>query len=295
MRSRSLRPAGWRPATVRRKVRKGARIDEKPAATAPRLGRCVLVFSVLLALSVVVIAPYSRPNELIRPPPPPPREAVPAALTPPRYSGALRLLSRGALDYVSIPARGTPQSNMHDFNPSTDARGVILYHSPAWGSSRFHHLITSSACSTPVPSYARRHSVRSTMRRITTFLIGSPAENLHCSKPARSSFCISPGPAPAMRREGGEPPSRCVKPQTYLASPSHQPITETMPSRLEPGTIRTIMLIRRERPHGYHAAAEYAAARLPGRTSAPAPVVIAADELMPFEALLRVKVSKGFL
>jgi hypothetical protein len=128
--------------------------------------------------------------------------------------------------------------------------------------------------------------------------IGSPAENLTLLEiPGTQQFVFRKAPAPRngdvevinVHPDPGEPLS-------YIASPSNQPIIEDYAViGLEPGIdpVRSMLILAGTTTMGTQAAAEYVCredslAELLQRLG-----VSKAEELMPFEALLRVKVSHG--
>ena len=128
--------------------------------------------------------------------------------------------------------------------------------------------------------------------------IGSPAENLTLLEiPGTQQFIFRKAPAPRngdvevvnVHPDPGEP-------ATYLASPSNQPITEDYAViGLEPGIdpVRSMLILAGTTTMGTQAAAEYVCredslSELLRRLG-----VSKAEELMPFEALLRVKVIHG--
>ena len=195
---------------------------------------------------------------------------------------------------------GHPQTNMHYFNAASDPRGVILDHYTGVGEVLAVHQLDHVFTLLNRQIRVKRGALFSLddAKNNDLIFIGSPAENLTLLEiPGTQQFIFRKAPAPRngdvevvnVHPDPGEP-------ATYLASPSNQPITEDYAViGLEPGIdpVRSMLILAGTTTMGTQAAAEYVCredslAELLRRLG-----VSKADELMPFEALLRVKVTHG--
>jgi hypothetical protein len=195
---------------------------------------------------------------------------------------------------------GHPNTNMHYFNPASDARGVILDHYTGVGEVLAVHQLDRVFTLLNRQIRVKRGALFSLddAKNNDLIFIGSPAENLTLLEiPGTQQFVFRKAPAPRngdvevinVHPDPGEPPS-------YIASPSNQPITEDYAViGLEPGIdpVRSTLILAGTTTMGTQAAAEYVCredslAELLRRLR-----VSKAGDLMPFEALLRVKVSHG--
>lgn len=195
---------------------------------------------------------------------------------------------------------GHPKTNMHYFDPASDPRGVILDHYTGVGEVLAVHQLDRVFTLLNRQIRVKRGALFSLddAKNNDLIFIGSPAENLTLLEiPGTQQFVFRKAPAP---RSGDVEvvnvhPDR-GEPSTYIASPSNQPITEDYAViGLEPGIdpVRSMLILAGTTTMGTQAAAEYVCredslAELLGRLG-----VTKASELMPFEALLRVKVSHG--
>ena len=195
---------------------------------------------------------------------------------------------------------GHPQTNMHYFNAASDPRGVILDHYTGVGEVLAVHQLDHVFTLLNRQIRVKRGALFSLddAKNNDLIFIGSPAENLTLLEiPGTQQFIFRKAPAPRngdvevvnVHPDPGEP-------ATYLASPSNQPITEDYAViGLEPGIdpVRSMLILAGTTTMGTQAAAEYVCredslSELLRRLG-----VSKADELMPFEALLRVKVTHG--
>jgi len=195
---------------------------------------------------------------------------------------------------------GHPQTNMHYFNPASDPRGVILDHYTGVGEVLAVHQLDHVFTLLNRQIRVKRGALFSLddAKNNDLIFIGSPAENLTLLEiPGTQQFIFRKAPAPRngdvevlnVHPDPGEP-------ATYIASPSNQPITEDYAViGLEPGIdpVRSMLILAGTTTMGTQAAAEYVCredslAELLRRLG-----VSKAEELMPFEALLRVKVTHG--
>lgn len=195
---------------------------------------------------------------------------------------------------------GHPQRNMHYFNPASDSRGVILDHYTGVGEVLAVHQLDRMFALLNRQIRVKRGALFSLddAKNNDLIFIGSPAENLTLLEiPGTQQFVFRKAPAPRI----GDVEVVSVHPdpgesEIYLASPSNQPITEDYAViGLEPGIdpVRSMLILAGTTTMGTQAAAEYVCredslAELLRRLR-----VTKAEDLTPFEALLRVKVSRG--
>ena len=195
---------------------------------------------------------------------------------------------------------GHPNTNMHYFNSASDARSVILDHYTGVGEVLAVHQLDHVFTLLNSQIRVKRGALFSLddAKNNDLIFIGSPAENLTLLEiPGTQQFVFRKAPAP---RNGDVEvvnvhPDR-GEPETFIASPSNQPISEDYAViGLEPGIdpVRSMLILAGTTTMGTQAAAEYVCredslAELLRRLG-----VSKAGELMPFEALLRVKVSHG--
>ena len=195
---------------------------------------------------------------------------------------------------------GHPHTNMHYFNPASDSRGVILDHYTGVGEVIAVHQLDRMFALLNRQIRVKRGALFSLddAKNNDLIFIGSPAENLTLLEiPGTQQFVFRKAPAPRI----GDVEIVNVHPdpgesEIYLASPSNQPITEDYAViGLEPGIdpVRSMLILAGTTTMGTQAAAEYVCredslAELLRRLG-----VAKAEDLTPFEALLRVKVSRG--
>jgi hypothetical protein len=195
---------------------------------------------------------------------------------------------------------GHPHTNMHYFNPASDSRGVILDHYTGVGEVLAVHQLDRMFALLNRQIRVKRGALFSLddAKNNDLIFIGSPAENLTLLEiPGTQQFVFRKAPAPRI----GDVEVVNVHPdpgesEIYLASPSNQPITEDYAViGLEPGIdpVRSMLILAGTTTMGTQAAAEYVCredslAELLRRLR-----VTKAEDLTPFEALLRVKVSRG--
>ena len=195
---------------------------------------------------------------------------------------------------------GHPNTNMHYFNAASDPRGVILDHYTGVGEVLAVHQLDRVFTLFNRQIRVKRGALFSLddAKNNDLIFIGSPAENLTLLEiPGTQQFVFRKAPAPRdgdvevvnLQPDPGES-------KTYIASPSNQPIAEDYAViGLEPGIdpVRSTLILAGTTTMGTQAAAEYVSredslAELLSRLG-----VSKATDLMPFEALLRVKVSHG--
>jgi hypothetical protein len=195
---------------------------------------------------------------------------------------------------------GHPNTNMHYFNAASDPRGVILDHYTGVGEVLAVHQLDRVFTLFNRQIRVKRGALFSLddAKNNDLIFIGSPAENLTLLEiPGTQQFVFRKAPAPRdgdvevvnLQPDPGES-------KTYIASPSNQPIAEDYAViGLEPGIdpVRSTLILAGTTTMGTQAAAEYVCredslAELLSRLG-----VSKATDLMPFEALLRVKVSHG--
>jgi hypothetical protein len=195
---------------------------------------------------------------------------------------------------------GHPNTNMHYFNAASDPRGVILDHYTGVGEVLAVHQLDRVFTLFNRQIRVKRGALFSLddAKNNDLIFIGSPAENLTLLEiPGTQQFVFRKAPVPRdgdvevvnLQPDPGES-------KTYIASPSNQPITEDYAViGLEPGIdpVRSTLILAGTTTMGTQAAAEYVSredslAELLSRLG-----VSKATDLMPFEALLRVKVSHG--
>jgi hypothetical protein len=195
---------------------------------------------------------------------------------------------------------GHPNTNMHYFNAASDPRGVILDHYTGVGEVLAVHQLDRVFTLFNRQIRVKRGALFSLddAKNNDLIFIGSPAENLTLLEiPGTQQFVFRKAPVPRdgdvevvnLQPDPGES-------KTYIASPSNQPIAEDYAViGLEPGIdpVRSTLILAGTTTMGTQAAAEYVCredslAELLSRLG-----VSKATDLMPFEALLRVKVSHG--
>jgi hypothetical protein len=195
---------------------------------------------------------------------------------------------------------GHPNTNMHYFNAASDPPGVILDHYTGVGEVIAVHQLDHVFTLLNRQVRVKRGALFSLddAKNNDLIFIGSPAENLTLLEiPGTQQFVFRKAPVP----RDGDVEVVNVHPApgesaTYIASPSNQPIIEDYAViGLEPGIdpVRSMLILAGTTTMGTQAAAEYVCredslAELLRRLG-----VSKAGDLMPFEALLRVKVSHG--
>ena len=196
---------------------------------------------------------------------------------------------------------GRPQTNMHYFNPSTDSREAILDHYTGVGEVLAIHELDRVFGLLNRQLRVKRGALFSLddVRNNDLIFIGSPAENLTLLEiPGTREFVfkkVDTGPrkgdVEVVNVHPGEGES-----QVFLASPTSQSVNEDyaivglMPG-LDPS--HSMLILAGTTTVGTQAAAEYVCredslSELLRRLG-----VSKAGEMKPFEALLRVKVTRG--
>jgi len=256
----------------------------------------VVVLSVLLLASVVMIVALVSGRTRIQPVAPEPVPAVYQVF----WSRFITSPQQPWVIFSNASFVGHPQTNMHYFNAASDPRGVILDHYTGVGEVLAVHQLDRVFTLLNRQIRVKRGALFSLddAKNNDLIFIGSPAENLTLLEiPGTQQFIFRKAPAPRdgdvevvnVHPDPGEP-------ATYLASPSNQPITEDYAViGLEPGIdpVRSMLILAGTTTMGTQAAAEYVCredslAELLHRLG-----VSKAEEVMPFEALLRVKVTHG--
>jgi hypothetical protein len=196
---------------------------------------------------------------------------------------------------------GHPQSNMHYFNPGSDARTVILDHYTGVGEVLAVHQLDRVFGLLNRPLRVKRGALFSLddAKNNDLIFIGSPAENLTLLDiPGTQEFVFHRIESGARKGDmevlnlhpgSGEP-------VIFMASSSDRPITEDYAVvGLEPGLDRerSMLILAGTTTMGTQAAAEFVCqedslAELLRRLGVSKP-----GDLKPFEALLRVKVTHG--
>jgi hypothetical protein len=196
---------------------------------------------------------------------------------------------------------GRPETGMRYFNAAADSRAFILDHYTGVGEVLAVHQLDHVFVLLNQTLRVKRGSLFSLddAKNNDLIFVGSPAENLTLLDiPGSQEFVferVASGPRKGdlgvrnVHPQAGEP-------QMFLASPSTQPTTEDYSViALVPGIdpARSVLILAGTTTFGTQAAAEYvcredALAELLRRLG-----VAKADDLKPFEALLRVKVTHG--
>ena len=195
---------------------------------------------------------------------------------------------------------GHPQTNMHYFNAASNPRGVILDHYTGVGEVLAVHQLDHVFTLLNRQIRVKRGALFSLddAKNNDLIFIGSPAENLTLLEiPGTQQFVFRKAPAP----RNGDVEVVNVHPdpgesETYMASPSNQPITEDYAViGLEPGIdpVRSMLILAGTTTIGTQAAAEYVCREDSLGELLRRLRVTKAEDLTPFEALLRVKVSRG--
>jgi hypothetical protein len=196
---------------------------------------------------------------------------------------------------------GRPQTNMRYFNPSSDSREVILDHYTGVGEVLAVHELDRVFGLLNRQLRVKRGALFSLddVRNNDLIFIGSPAENLTLLEiPGTQEFIfqkVSSGPRKGdvevinLHPAGGES-------ETFLASPSSQSVNEDYAIvGLRPGLdpAHAMLILAGTTTVGTQAAAEYVCREDSLSELLQRLGVSKAGEIKPFEALLRVKVTRG--
>jgi hypothetical protein len=196
---------------------------------------------------------------------------------------------------------GRPETGMHYFNPVSDSRAAILDHYTGVGEVLAVHQLDRVFELLNHQLRVKRGSLFSLddAKNNDLIFVGSPAENLTLLEiPGTQEFVFQRVTSGARKgdlgvinvhRQPGEP-------EMYLATPSQQqPGEDYAVIGLVPGMdpARSVLILAGTTTMGTQAAAEYVCredslAELLGRLGVSKP-----GELQPFEALLRVRVTRG--
>ncbi len=196
---------------------------------------------------------------------------------------------------------GRPETGMRYFNAAVDSRAFILDHYTGVGEVLAVHQLDRVFVQLNHQLRIKRGSLFSLddAKNNDLIFVGSPAENLTLlDLPGTQDFIfqrVASGPRKGdlgvvnVHPQAGEPP-------IFLASPSSQPTTEDYAViALVPGIdpARSVLILAGTTTFGTQAAAEYVCredslAQLLRRLG-----ISKAEDMKPFEALLRVKVTHG--
>src|SRR5580765_336669 len=196
---------------------------------------------------------------------------------------------------------GRPETGMRYFNPATDSKSFILDHYTGVGEVLAIHQLDHVFALLNHPLRVKRGSLFSLddAQNNDLIFVGSPSENLTLLDiPGSKEFTfqrLTSGPRKGdlsivnVHPQPGEPVS-------VLASPSTSPLTEDYAIvALMPGLnpARSVMILAGTTTFGTQGAVEFVCRQdsvgtLLSRLGATKP-----DELKPFEALLRVKITRG--
>jgi hypothetical protein len=196
---------------------------------------------------------------------------------------------------------GRPQTNMRYFNPATDSREAVLDHYTGVGEVLAIHELDRVFGLLNRQLRVKRGALFSLddVRNNDLIFVGSPAENLTLLEiPGTQEFVfqrVNSGP------RGGDMQVLNVHPaagesQVFLASPSSQSVNEdyaiiALKAGLDP--THSMLILAGTTTVGTQAAAEYVCREDSLTELLQRLGVSKASELMPFEALLRVKVTHG--
>jgi hypothetical protein len=196
---------------------------------------------------------------------------------------------------------GRPQTNMRYFNPSTDAREVLLDHYTGVGEVLAIHELDRVFGLLNRQLRVKRGALFSLddVRNNDLIFIGSPAENLTLLEiPGTQEFVfqrVNSGPRKGDMEVINVHPA-AGESQVFLASPSSQSVTEDyavvgLRSGLDPA--RSMLILAGTTTVGTQAAAEYVCREDSLTELLRRLGVSRAGEIKPFEALLKVKVTHG--
>lgn len=196
---------------------------------------------------------------------------------------------------------GRPETGMRYFDPKRDANRVILDHYTGVGEVLAVHALDNVFTQLGRPILVKRGSLLSLddAKNNNLIFLGSPAENLTLRDiPNTREFVFQPlksGPRKGdlailnMHPQGGEPTA-------FLASPSNQPLTEeySVIARVREGNpSQSVMILAGTTTIGTQAAVEYICTPQSLQDLLQRLGVSKPEDLKPFEAVLRVKVTRG--
>ncbi len=196
---------------------------------------------------------------------------------------------------------GRPETGMRYFDPKRDSRSVILDHYTGVGEVLAVHELDNVFAQLGRPILVKRGSLLSLddAKNNNLIFLGSPAENLPLRDiPNTQEFVfqqLTSGPRKGdlailnMHPQAGEP-------NAFLASPSNQPLTEeySVIARVREGNpSQSVMILAGTTTIGTQAAVEYICRPSSLQDLLRRLGVSKAGDLKPFEAVLRVKVTRG--
>lgn len=214
--------------------------------------------------------------------------------------------------FLSVPLRpwvifsngafvGRPETGMRYFDPKRDSRSLILDHYTGVGEVLAVHELDSVFAQLGRPILVKRGSLLSLddAKNNNLIFLGSPAENLPLRDiPNTQEFVfrqLTSGPRKGdlailnMHPQAGEP-------NLFLASPSNQPLTEeySVIARVREGNpAQSVMILAGTTTIGTQAAVEYICTPQSLQDLLQKLGVSKPEDLKPFEAVLRVKVTRG--
>ena len=196
---------------------------------------------------------------------------------------------------------GRPETGMRYFDPKRDSSRVILDHYTGVGEVLAVHALDNVFVQLGRPILVKRGSLLSLddAKNNNLIFLGSPAENLTLRDiPNTREFVFQPlksGPRKGdlailnMHPQAGEPTA-------FLASPSNQPLTEeySVIARVREGNpSQSVMILAGTTTIGTQAAVEYICTPQSLQDLLQRLGVSKPEDLKPFEAVLRVKVTRG--
>jgi hypothetical protein len=196
---------------------------------------------------------------------------------------------------------GRPETGMRYFDPKRDSSSVILDHYTGVGEVLAVHELDNVFAQLGRPILVKRGSLLSLddAKNNNLIFLGSPAENLPLRDiPNTQEFVfqqLTSGPRKGdlailnMHPQAGEP-------NAFLASPSNQPLTEeySVIARVREGNpSQSVMILAGTTTIGTQAAVEYICRPQSLQDLLQRLGVSKAGDLKPFEAVLRVKVTRG--
>jgi hypothetical protein len=214
--------------------------------------------------------------------------------------------------FLSVPLRpwvifsngafvGRPETGMRYFDPKRDSRSLILDHYTGVGEVLAVHELDSVFAQLGRPILVKRGSLLSLddAKNNNLIFLGSPAENLPLRDiPNTQEFVfrqLTSGPRKGdlailnMHPQAGEP-------NAFLASPSNLPLTEeySVIARVREGNpAQSVMILAGTTTIGTQAAVEYICTPQSLQDLLQRLGVSKPEDLKPFEAVLRVKVTRG--
>jgi hypothetical protein len=196
---------------------------------------------------------------------------------------------------------GRPETGMRYFDPKRDSRSPILDHYTGVGEVLAVHELDGVFAQLGRPILVKRGSLLSLddAKNNNLIFLGSPAENLPLRDiPNTQEFVfrqLTSGPRKGdlaivnMHPQAGEP-------NAFLASPSNEPLTEeySVVARVREGNpSQSVVILAGTTTIGTQAAVEYICTPQSLQDLLQRLGVSKPEDLQPFEAVLRVKVTRG--